>query len=449
LPFADISDGPANQLLVSGIHEDLLNYLSRISSLKVISRASAIEYAPDPNRTLADVAKGLGVTHVLQGTVLRIGGRVRVHAQLVEAATDALIWRERYDREVRDVFAIQSDIAGEIASALRVRLSPEEKAALRQRPTDNQEAHDRWVEAKDLMNGAMFSATAREDLLQAVELLKKAAALDPKFHLAFYDLAHAHDQLYLRFDATPARLAEAEAAIQSLEQLQPDAGETHLARAKHRYWGYADYQTARAELALADQALPNDPMVPLLTGYIDRRQGRWDASTRNLQRALELDPANRYILQQIALTYFNQRRFREMAEVLDRAVAVMGNDVVARAQRAAVDADWRADTTRLRAVVQSAVAEDPAGALKIIDYRIDLALLERDAAAAERALSDARNSGCQTEALPFPSSWCEALAARVRGDENAAQLAFSRAREQTRQLVQQAPDNAAPCACWR
>ncbi len=442
LPFADVSEGPTNTIFANGVQDDILTYLSRISGLKVINRTSAMQYAANLQRNLRDIAKDLRVTHVLQGSVQRMGPSVRVRAQLVEAATDTTIWADSYDEKLNDSLAIQTQIARQITAQLRIRLSPKERAAIQRQSTENVVAHDLYVEAKDLIDAAVFSATAREDLLRAVELLTKAGEFDPKFMLAFYQLAHAHDQLYLRFDPTPARLTAAEAAIRKVEQLQPASGEAHLARAKHLYWGQGDYEMARAELALAEGALPNDPTIPLVRGYLDRRQGRWEESTRNLQLALELDPNNRYILQQIALTYFNQRRFPEMAQVLDRVVRLSPGDIVARAQRAAVDVDWRADTARLHAVVEAALAEDPESARKIVDHRIDLALLKRDPSAAARALADARDGGCQTEALPFPASWCEGWAARLRNDKEAAQQAFAQARDETAHLIEQAPDNA-------
>jgi TolB-like protein/Tfp pilus assembly protein PilF len=446
LPFANDSAVETSKSFADGVQEDIRTYLSRINGLKVISRMSSMQYRADVPRALPQIAKELGVSYVLEGSVRRDGDRVRVSAQLIDATTDAQVWGENYDRDVTNALAIQTDIAREIAGQLRLRLSAQEKAAIRKRLTDNEEAHDLYVEAKNAIDAAIFSGSARDSLTRAADMLGRAVTLDPNFFLAYYELAHVHDQFYLRFDPTPARLAAAEAAIRHLERLDPTAGETHLARARHRYWGYHDYDAARAELALADRALPNDPTVPLLIGYLDRRQGRWEQSTHNLQRALELDPKNRFILQQIALTYFNQRRFREMAQVLDRAVLLSGGHIIPRAQRAAVDVDWRADTTRLHAVVDSALAEDPAGAVEIADHRIDLALYERDAGAAARAIADAGGGACQTEALPFPVSWCEAMAARLRADEEAAQRAFAKAREEMAALVQQAPNNAGALA---
>ena len=442
LPFGNLSAEQDTAFFVDGMQDEILTDLSKVAGLKVISRTSLMKYKAAAQRNVREIAQSLGVSHVLEGNVQRIGNRIRVHAQLTEAKSDSHVWADRYDGELADVFAIQSEIAERIAAQLRIRLSPDVKAAIEEAPTRDLVAYDLYARAKSLIDAAVFSASAKEELLTAAEMLNQAVARDAKFFLAFYQLAHVHDQLYLRFDRTAARLAAAESAIQRVEQLQPGAGEAHLARAKHLYWGHADYDRARAELAIAQRALPNDPMPALLTGYIDRRQGRWEQSTRNLERALELDPRNSYTLRQIALTYYNQRRFAEMARVLDRAVALAPDDIIAQAQRAAVDIDWRANTKPLHAVVQSAVAASPDAARKISDIWMELTFVERDAEASERALAFLSENGCHIEAIPFPRSWCEGLAARLRGDEEAARRAFTATREEALSLVRDMPEYA-------
>src|SRR5205814_3679927 len=199
--------------------------------------------------------------------------------------------------------------------------------------------------AKLLIEKAVFNEPKDSMLLEAIRLLDQAVARDPSFVLAYYRLAHAHDQMYLlEFDHTQDRLDLADAAIQSVERLRPDSGEAHLALAKHLYWGYHDYDGARQALAAARRALPNDPLPFLLTGYIDRREGRWDQATHNMERAVELDPQNFFTLQQIAITYTVLRRYADAAAILDRAVALAPMDVSVCVQRAGLDVDWRADT---------------------------------------------------------------------------------------------------------
>ena len=227
-----------------------------------------------------------------------------------------------------------------------------------------------------------------------------------------------------------------------LHRLRPQSGEAHLALAKHLYWGYGDYERARGELAIAERLLPNDPIPPLLTAYIDRRQGRWEESTRNFNRAFELDPRNPFTLQQLSLTYLIQRRYPEMAQTLDRAVQLAPEDLGSRLQRATVDLDWRADTKPLHAAIQDALAANAAAAAVVADRWIDLALNARDAAAAEQALAHLGPDGCHFASLPFPRSWCEGLAAQLRDDGEAARLAFTATRDEAAQTVRNLPDFA-------
>nr|MBA2431484.1 hypothetical protein [Chthoniobacterales bacterium] len=436
LPFGDLSDETTNTSFVDGVQDEILTDLSKVRGLKVINRTSVMQYKPELQRNLREIARGLDVSHLLQGNVQRIGNRVRVHAQLIEANTHAQVWGDRYDGELADVFAIQSEIAQRIVAQLRLRLSPEEKAAVEERPTDDFTAYELYAGGKRLIDASVFSANAQIDLTQAADMLTQAVRRDPNFFAAYYQLAHAHDQLYFRFDGTPARLALAESAIGHVRRLRPDSGEAHLALAKHLYWGYSDYDRARQELAIAERLLPNDPMAPLLTAYIDRRQGRWEDSTRNFNRAFELDPRNPFTLQQLSLTYLIQRRFPEMAATLDRAIALAPNDLVPRLQRAALDMNWRADTRLLRTAIESAVSANPAAAPAIADQWIDFAFHARDSAAAERALAQLSPDGCHMASVPFPRTWCEGLAARLRGDENTARQAFIATRDEAAQMVQ-------------
>ena len=320
LPFENLSDDKENAYFTDGVQDEILTNLVKVADLKVISRTSVMQYR-DTKRNLREIGKALGVAYVLEGSVQRSGNRVRVNAQLVNAQTDTHLWAEHYDRDLEDVFAIQSELAEKIVSHLKAQLSPAEKAAIELRPTLDLAAHDLYVRAKVLIDNAVFNTPRTQNLEEAVHLLNQAIARDPTFLLAYYQLAHAHDQLYLfGVDHTPARLALADAAIQAMQRLSPNSGETHLALAKHLYWGYLDYDGARKELIEARRTLPNEPLTFLLAGYIDRRQGRWDESTRNLERAVELDPRNVFFLQQIALSYHNLRRYADMAAALDRAL---------------------------------------------------------------------------------------------------------------------------------
>ncbi|PYK38702.1 MAG: hypothetical protein DME60_10835 [Verrucomicrobia bacterium] len=442
LPFENLSDEKENAYFADGVQDEILTGLARVADLKVISRTSTLQYRVGAGRNLREIAEALGVRHVLAGSVQRAGNRVRVSAQLIDARTDTQLWAERYDRDVADVFAIESELAGKIVAQLQSKLSPEEKAAIEEQPTADLAAYDLYAHAKTLIDNALLSELSK-DLFEAVRLLDEAVKRDPSFFLAHYQLANAHDTIYqLGFDHTPARLALAAAAIQSLRRLRPDAGETHLALARHLYWGYLDYDHARQEVTLAEQALPNNADAFVISAYIDRRQGRWEESTRNFEQASKLDPRNVVILQQLSLNYENLRRYSEMTAVLDRALMLAPNDVALRMQRAGVALNWRADPKPQHAAIQTILAENTNVAALVADQWFQLALLERDSAAAERALAAMSPGGCQDGSIPFPNSWCEGLAARLRGDESAAGVAFTNARKELEKTVRDQADYA-------
>jgi len=447
LPFENLSDEKENAYFADGVQDEILTGLARVADLKVISRTSVMQYKGGLIRNLREVAKELGVAHLLGGSVQRTGARVRVSAQLIDARTDAQLWAERYDRDVADVFAIESELAGKIVAQLQSKLSPEEKAAIEERPTADLAAYDLYTHAKSLIDNALLSEP-NKSFFEAVRLLDQAVERDPSFFLAYYELAEAHDSIYqFGFDHTPARLALADAAIRSLRRLHPDAGETRLARAKHLYWGYLDYNRARQELTAAQQALPNNALAFLLAAYIDRRQGRWEESTRNFEHASGLDPRNVVILQQLSLNYENLHRYADMAAILDRALMLSLKDVALRVQRAAVALSWHADPKPLHATIQAILAENPNAVPILADQWLPLALYERDPAAAERALAAMPPDGCHESGIPFPNAWCEGLAARMRGDQPAARAAFINARKELEKMLHDQADYAeAICA---
>jgi TolB-like protein/Tfp pilus assembly protein PilF/class 3 adenylate cyclase len=443
LPFENLSVEKENAFFADGVQNEILTDLAKVADLKVISRVSVMPYKTGITRNLREIASALGVAHILEGSVQRAAGRVRVNAQLIDARTDAHVWGESYDRDLADVFAIQSEIAQKIADQLKAHLSPGEKAAIAEQPTSDLTAYDRYLRAKFLLDITTFSSRARENLLQAVGLLDEAVARDPSFFLAYYQLAFANDRLYfLGIDHTPARLALGESALQNLLRMRPDAGETHLARAQHLYRGYLDYDQAHKELSIARQKLPNDPLVYELAGYIERRQAHWDDSTKDLERALELDPRNAFILQQLSLTYQNLRRFGDTAAILDRALKLTPEDIETRVARAQIELEWRGDTRPLHATIDAVLAENPAAGATIAERWLLCALCERDPAALTRVLAAIPPHGINENGVTFPRAWCEALAARLRGDAAAARSAFQAARTEVEQMLRAQPDYA-------
>src|SRR6059058_3543838 len=319
LPFENLSDAKENAYFADGVQDEILTDLAKIADLKIISRTSVMQYKSGEARNLREIAQQLGVANVVEGSVQRSGNRVRVNAQLVDARTDRHVWGQTYDRDLVDVFAIQSEIAKTIADQLQAKLSPSEKNAIERPPTTDISAFDLYARAK---------SEKADDPFKVVDLLTQAVARDPSFFDAYFELAGAHGWLYfLGVDHTSARLALAEAALQAASRLRPDAGETHLARGQNLYWGYRDYDGALAELEVALQSLPNDARTFGLTGYIQRRQGHWEESTRNFERAAELDPRDIELLGTgVAGNYWFCRRYAEAKPWLARVLAFEPND---------------------------------------------------------------------------------------------------------------------------
>src|SRR6266480_1911680 len=368
LPFDNLSDDKQNAYFAIGVQDEITSDLARIADLKVISRTSANLYKSGNPRNSREIGQELGVAHLLEGSVQRIGNRLRVNAQLIDTRTDAHSWAQTYDRDVADLFAVQSDIAQAIVGQLRAKISPSEKRAIEQPPTADLTAFDLYIRAKNLLLTVNFGANTKENLLRAADVLNEAVAHDPSFFHAYCQLALVHGLLYLYgYDHTSVRLALAEAALGAASRLRPDAGETHVARARNLYWGYLDYNGALAELDIARKSLPNDSEILELTGYIQRRQGRWDESIRNVQRALELDPRNLDTLQQLALSYADLDRYAEEKSVLARALAIQPDDAATKAMHAVVDLDWKADTRALHELFNELRMKDPAALQSVAD----------------------------------------------------------------------------------
>src|SRR6266487_933522 len=319
LPFDNLSHDQANANFAVGGQDEVLSGLAKIAKLKVISRTSIMQYKAGPGRNLREIGKELGVAHLLEGSVQRDAKRVRVNAQLIDARTDAHLWAQTYDRDLADVFAIQSEIAKAIADQLQAKFSPNEKKAIEQPPTTDLVAFDLSSRAKSLLLTADIAMTGDPDLRKAIKLLDEAVKRDPSFFDAYCQIAYAHEQLYAvtGVDHTPARLALAGAAVQAATRLRPDAAETHLARAQYLYFGLRDYAGALAELEIARRGLPNDPRIFELTGFILRRRGQHEEGLQNLQRAAELDPRNSSTLNQIVHSYQLLGRYAEAIAALD------------------------------------------------------------------------------------------------------------------------------------
>jgi TolB-like protein/Tfp pilus assembly protein PilF len=438
LPFENLSEQRDDAAaFVDGVQDDILTKLARIADLKVISRSSVMEYRE--KRNVRQIGNDLRVSHLLEGSVRRIGTRFHMNAQLIDARTDTHVWVEQYDGDFNDLFAIQSEIAQKIAGQLRAKISAAEKQAIERKPTTDLVAFELYSRAISL-TPIRRSSTA-DSGRQAIDLLNQAVARDPSFFEAYCELAVHHDQLYFfGFDHTRAQLASAEAAIQEAFRILPNAGEAHLARAHHLYNGYLDYDGALAELEVARQSLPNDPRIFAVIGLIQRRQGRWEDSTRNLERALELDPRNVSTLDNISDSYKALRRYAEQKSTFDRMLAIEPNDVLAKAGRACVELDWKADTRPLHQLIDEIRTTNPAATPKIVPFWLLCALAERDDVAAKHALLASDEFPLGIDAVHFPRPFAEGVIARMTNDEQHAQLAFTAARAEQEKTFQAQPD---------
>jgi TolB-like protein/Flp pilus assembly protein TadD len=446
LPFENLSEEKQNEYFADGVQDEILTDLAKIADLKVISRGSVMQYKSGIAGNLREIGQQLGVAHLLEGSVQRAANKIRVNAQLIDARTDAHLWAQTYDRDLADVFAIQSEIAKAIAEQLQAKLSPNEKAAIEKPPTTDLAAFDLYTRAKTLLLSLGFTANDQQILRQAVELFNEAVGRDPAFFEAYYQLVYAHGFAYALFgDHTPARLVLAEKALQAATRLRPDAGETHLARATYLYYCLGDYNGALTELEVARRSLPNDPRIFELSGYILRRRGQQEEAVRNLERSVELDRRNPFTLQQLALSYQTLRRYPEEAAVLDRALTIVPNDVAAKTNRALVDFDWKGETRPLHETINSILAAGPGAISDAADNWFVCALAERDPTTAQRALvALGDNPFWGDNAVLLSGSFGEGLLARMMKDEVRANAAFTKARLEQEKIVQAQPDYGPP-----
>jgi serine/threonine protein kinase len=448
LPFENLSHDPDNSYFADGVQEEILTDLARIADLRVIGRSSVMQYKSGVVRDLRKIGQQLAVANVLEGSVQRSGNRVRVTADLIDARTDTHLWAERYDRDLADVFAIQSEIAKKIADQLQAKISLTEKAAIEKAPTTDLVAYDFYTRARNLVETkAGLASLPKENCLQAIDLLNQATARDPNFFDAYCELVKANDRLYfVNFDHTPERLALAETALDAASRLRPDAGELHFARAGNLYQGYLDYEGALAELEIAHHTLTNDPELFALKAYIARRQGRWAEAVQNLKRAIDLDPRNIDFLNQLAISYSNLRLYAEQKLVNDRVLAIAPNYPGERAMLASVEFDSKANTRPLHELIGTMQATDPGALRSIVDVWLVCALAERDPVAVDKLLIAAGEEPVGFFGVALNHWVIEGLIARVMNNEEKARSAFIAAREEQEKVFQRQP-NYGPALC--
>src|SRR6266446_3619628 len=439
LPFEDLSGDPDNAYFADGMQDDILTNLSKIGDLKVISRTSVMSYRGSGTRNARDIGKALGVATLLEGSVRRIGNRVRVNVQLINAENDAHIWAEDYDRDLTDVFAIQTDLAQKIASTLQAKLSPNEKARIDRMPTENSDAYLLFIQAHDY---ATRPEMFRDTSLKAEQLFEQATKLDPNFAAAFAGLSMVESWAYHSFDPTSPRREKARAAANEALRLQPDLAEAHLALGFSYYYGDRDYERALAEFEIAKRDLPNEAKAYMAIGAIQRRQGRWAESTANLEKAAALDPKDVSVLLNLAFSYMATRNYDAADKVLDRGIEAAPQSFFERALKGWLAIIRKGDF----AVVEKELALvppgiDPDGLATLI--RVSVLTLQRkfpEALQLVHQFPKETLSGRST--APCPKAFLEGALYSYQGDKVKAQAAFETARIVAEQLVQESPEDA-------
>jgi TolB-like protein/Tfp pilus assembly protein PilF len=439
LPFENLSDDKENAYFADGVQDDVLTNLSKIGDLKVISRTSVRQYRGKPT-SVREIGKALGVSNILEGSVRRSGNKVRVNVQLIDANTDEHLWANDYDRDVTDVFAIQSDLAQDIAEALKAKLSPDEKSQMTRKPTENGEAYLAFVQAHNL-------AAALEDfekMKQSEELYQRAIDLDPNFALAIARYSQLESWILHTFDRTPERREKARTLAERAIQLQPDLPEAHLALGFSYYYGDNNYDGALKEFEIARSGLPNESEVYLALGAIQRRQGKWAESTANLEKAASLNPKDIWALQNLAFNYQMLRDFDKANKTIDRALALdptAAGPLEVKSKLAILEkGDFGVAEKAFEAVKSVPLSGELK--LKITGSRIQVFLLERKY---QEGLQ-------QAESLPddqiaaFPGGlWAKyyyvGFARKALHDEPGAQAAFQKAKSASEEDVRRSPDS--------
>jgi TolB-like protein/Flp pilus assembly protein TadD len=443
LPFETLSENKDDSYFADGVQDEILNSLARIAELKVISRTSVMQYRGDAKRDLRQIANALGVKNVLEGTVRRAANRVRVSIELVEARNDSTIWADSYDRDLTDIFAIQSEIAQTIAHKLTAKLSPSEQKLIEQKPTENLAAYDLYLKAKAVINKAELSweiVSPTQPLIDSIDLLNQAVKSDPAFTVAYCAASHANDLLYISTEPTLARRALGDAAIQAALRLQPDLPDVHLAYAYHLYFCYRDYEQARKHLETAKAGLPNNPQAIELQAFMDRRQGHFQEAVNGIKAALELDPQNPEPLADLAFTLWTMRQFREAGEVYDRLISLVPDQPSLKIEKLEfVTFLETGDVTKLQAAIDALYTSAPMDR-EIMSTSLTVALLNRDwSRAAELVDKLAKNGGEDNgnfgfAAVPVPAGCYSILLARLQGQESSP--AFFVTRDELNKKVQ-------------
>jgi TolB-like protein/Flp pilus assembly protein TadD len=436
LPFENLSEDKSNAYFATGMQDEILTRLAGIHDLKVISRTSTEQYASHPPN-LRIVAAQLGVATVLEGSVQKAGGKVRINLQLIDAASDSHLWAQNYDRDLKDVFAVQSDVAGQVADALKAQLLPEESARLASVPTRNVQAHDLYLQALSLFRQLQTSSSRDPAAVgrQATGLYQAAIAADPGFALAFAQLSYLQSYLHwYGVDNRPGTVALAASAARQALALQPGLPEAHLAMGYVHYWGHRDYPAALAELAIARAGMPNNAEVISAIAFVHRRQGASTHGIPELREAEVLDPRDSTIPREIANSYVSMGRYGDADTAYARSLAIFPGDIEAQEQRASARI-LAGDLPSARRMLEAIPADsDPQGSVSLLRYR--LAMLARKPDAALAAVDRAPPwLITRWEHSAAPGSLLRGQALAMKGDAAGARAALLEARSQLQALL--------------
>ncbi|MGZ4982598.1 MAG: FlgO family outer membrane protein [Chthoniobacterales bacterium] len=444
LPFDNLSEEKSNAFFADGVQDEILTNLAKVADLKVISRTSVAQYKNAATRNLREIGQLLGVAHVLEGSVQKIANKVRVNAQLIDARNDAHLWGQTYDRDLADVFAVQSEIAEAIARQLQVRLSANEKAELSKPSTNDPVAYDLYLRARQL-DDLSNDPGAKSGLLQGISLLEEAVRRDPKFLRAYCLMCQTHLDLYwVGFDHTEQRRDLARAALQKAEEIQPDAGEVHWMKGLYAYHGFRDYDKARPELEVAKRLLPNEARVFMLAGTIDRRTARFAEAEANFKRAIELDPRNFVVLAEAGGTVSGRRHYSEGSRLYEQALTIVPNNPFVLHVLGFNSLAQTGDTTAWRKSLEVVAQQGPEAAQSVAFPLLVCSWMERDRKNAEKAaaLIPAQGIANTVDEASLPREYCIGRTAWLFGDKELARTSLTAARAIFERTTQEQADYA-------
>ena len=450
LPFENLSDDKENEYFAAGVHNDILSNLAKVADLKVISRTSVQQFKSG-TRNLREIGLALGVAHILEGTARRAGNRIRVNAQLIDARSDAQLWGETFDREITDLFALQSELAQRISQELRANLSAREKTNLQTHPTRDILAYELFLRARELFHWA-GSGYSYDKGADALRLIDEAIKRDPQFALAYGLASRLHSELFwFGYDKSASRLEKAKAAADAALELQPDLGEAHLAKAFYYYYGFRKYDVAQKHVSAAVRAIPNDADVLNTAGAIARRDGRWNTAVSALEQARDRDPRNLSVLWSLFESYLALHEYTKADGTVNDALSVSPSADFFVLARSTIALFRDGDTAPLRSALRKIPRSfDPGGATSTIALRVSL--MERDVEEADRVLAACTHEKLDDNGLSgvagaldgytVPKSWYAGLIAQARGNESSARTAFEQAKRAVRDDLVQCPEDA-------